>query len=455
MLVLVAASAGAAPPRLRSIEPRGVFLGECSLPGETRADDVVPGQAVAAQLSRDRWMIVYQTRGWRGVDDERSIVYQIRQGGPEGKVLKEGFLARTRNDWIPFEGAKKCVRQHGHPVLFGIPRGALIRGMPALGANSFVVLWRVVGVPFDAARNAVLRDDGVLLKRTQGVEWLQFRLNADESDIDIVQAARGLRQKGFETGPAFCSREVGWMNQCFVPPVPLNAACTQWALCNHFDGGRIGCLKFAFDAETKRYQWVETGPLVGSTTQPFSEASLLRQGKDWIVAARTGGKNRGVTWAKTHDPFKELPTPVVGKEPVGDAPLTAFRCADGALRLFTGDVSASPRRYARDPIYAWDVDADDGFRCRNRRMVFDSRTGRLAMRKAVSPRIDFAILMPPHAKKQLLTYRVGTRAYNFPYDHRPSIVPLNKEEKAACGIYYSVLTYDAVEPPPWDFNDGK
>ena len=65
------------------------------------------------------------------------------------------------------------------------------------------------------------------------------------------------------------------------------------------------------------------------------------------------------------------------------------------------------------------------------------------------------LLLPPHEKKQLLTYRVGTRAYNFPYDNRPSIVPINKEEKASCGVYYSVLSYDEVEPSLWTFAAGK
>ena len=73
-----------------------------------------------------------------GVDDDRSIVYQLRSGAPDGPVVKEGFLARSINDWEPLGDGKKYVRQFGHPVAFGVPKGALIGGKPAAHGNVFV-----------------------------------------------------------------------------------------------------------------------------------------------------------------------------------------------------------------------------------------------------------------------------------------------------------------------------
>src|SRR5216684_7600759 len=112
---------------IESIKPQGEFIRECTLPGETRKDDVVPRHANAIQLSRQRWLVIYSTHGYRGVDDERSIIYQVRRDAPDGAVLKEGFLVRTLNNFQP-DGAPaprpgtSHVKQHGHMVAFGVPK---------------------------------------------------------------------------------------------------------------------------------------------------------------------------------------------------------------------------------------------------------------------------------------------------------------------------------------------
>src|SRR5438067_2697373 len=129
-----------------TLTPAGMLVRECDLPGERRRDEVVPRQAVCVQAARERWVVVYTTHGFRGVDDERSVVYQVRKDAPDGPVLKEGFLAQAINDWDPLGDGRKCVRQHGHVVGFGVPKGALIAGKPAPNANLFAVLWRVLGV---------------------------------------------------------------------------------------------------------------------------------------------------------------------------------------------------------------------------------------------------------------------------------------------------------------------
>src|SRR5205809_4515291 len=135
---------GGRTAEIESIEPLGMLVKECALPGETRADDVVPAHPNGLQVARDRWLLVYATRGFRGVDDDRSVVYQLRRGGPDGAVVKEGFLARTRIDWDPFGEGKSLVKQHGHPVAFGVPKGARIDGKPAPHGNVFIAKWRVV-----------------------------------------------------------------------------------------------------------------------------------------------------------------------------------------------------------------------------------------------------------------------------------------------------------------------
>jgi hypothetical protein len=58
-------------------DSREQLLHECTLPGETRADGFYPGHANAAQLTRNRFLIIYSTRGWRGTDDNTVITFTI------------------------------------------------------------------------------------------------------------------------------------------------------------------------------------------------------------------------------------------------------------------------------------------------------------------------------------------------------------------------------------------
>ncbi len=246
----------AAPPGdIESIEHLGPLIHACTLPGETRADGVVPRHANGLQLSRDRWLIVYSTHGYRGVDDERSIVYQIRADAPDGKLIKEGFLSRGRADWQPpdFDPSvltpdQTVYKQHGHMVSFGVPKGALINGRTPPHAGLFVVKWRVSGrilnrkTEYLEHRKAGPNDGRI----GQGVEWVQFRLNAQSDDLEIVQSARLLRQAGHAEGSKFTSAaDVLWMNESFVPAVPFNDTATEWADINHFDGHRLAAMNRA------------------------------------------------------------------------------------------------------------------------------------------------------------------------------------------------------------------
>src|SRR5207248_2250465 len=140
---------------------------------------------------------------------------------------------------------------------------ALIDGKPAAHANVFVAQWRVLARVLDVKANRLEKTlyDPALHARTQAVEWVQFRLNDRGDDLEIVQPVRVLRQKGYETGDAFCSAKgAAWMNATFCPPVPVNRACSEWAAANHFDKGRVAALKFRFDPGSRLYEWVETGP---------------------------------------------------------------------------------------------------------------------------------------------------------------------------------------------------
>jgi hypothetical protein len=448
--------------KIRSIDYQGILLGDCSLPGETRKDDVTPAHSSGLQVSRDRWLLLYATRGFRGVDDDRSIVWQLRKGAIDGPIIKEGMLARSR-EYEPFgaenqpagEG-KVYVKQHGHPVVFGVPKGAIIDGKPAAHANLFVAKWRAVARILDRKTNALLHSgaDPEARRRSQVVEWVQFRLNERDDDLEIVQPAGIMRQQGFEQGPAFCSgQQVGWMNQSFTPPVPFNRIATEWADCNHFDRGRVAALKYRFNVRAGRYDWVETGPMVGDPQCDLSEAILAPVAGKWVIAARP--EKGGVAWARADDPFVKISAPLYPKEPGSNAPVTAFNCADGVLRLFTGDVSLSPYKNGRDPLYCWDVDPGRDFACDNRRTIFDTVTAKLAIRPAAVPKVDMCKLLPHQGSRQALVWRVSVRSYNQPYvgsSGKPIGIPaINADEKAACAIHYAQINYREEFPALWQF----
>lgn len=444
-----------------SIEQKGVLIPECTLPGETRADGVVPRHANALQLSRDRWLVIYSTHGYRGVDDERSIVYQVRSNASDGTVLKEGFLSRAVADWRP-EGVdlsklgpnRTLFKQHGHMVAFGVPKGATIEGRPVPHAGLFVAKWRTLGRVLDHARDYLLHrtSEETPGRTTQGVECVQFRLNRAGDDIEIVEPTKLLRQSGFDEGPQFCSAaDAGWMNQSFTPSVPFNRDCSEWADCNHFDGGRVAAMKYRYNAKRGLYEWVELGPFLSGPDDWLMEASLARAGDAWVIAARRRTKS-GVAWARVSDPFGPLPSPTLPEEPHCNAPLTVFTSGDGVLRLFTGDGQQSPHRNARDPLYCWDVDPTRGFACTNRRTLFDSVQAGLPIRREVHAKIDFCELFPPQGSMQLVVYGVSTRGYNHTYENRPDIPPINAAEKAAAGIYYSRITYREAVQRPWQLS---
>src|SRR5262249_5507093 len=47
------------PGDIEKIEHLGMYLGDCSLPGDSRADGVVPRHATCVQVARDRWLVLY------------------------------------------------------------------------------------------------------------------------------------------------------------------------------------------------------------------------------------------------------------------------------------------------------------------------------------------------------------------------------------------------------------
>jgi hypothetical protein len=460
---------------IRKIEPMGFLVRDCPLEGETKAEEVWPAHPNGVQVSSDRWLIVYATRGYRFMDDDRSIVYQLRQGAPDGRVIREGTLSKSFDGWDPMGDGRKYFKQHGHPVVFGVPKGAVINARRLAHENVFVAKWRTVGI-FDRGE----MDDSQLPEEDkrkytgmnwvshkinvrygwgtsagQGVEWVQFRLNGGADNIEIIQPVRRLRQKGHESGAAFCSpadgQTVSSMNQSFIQAVPFNDDASQWADVNHFDGSRIAPLKYAFNADLGLYEWVETGPMAGTAQRGLYESSLVRAGDSWVIAARpriNGRRGPGAGWMRTDDLFGKIPEPVYTDTPDADTPIAVFMSADGIMRLFANDVRHNrPDRGGRNPLWCWEVDPD-GFSITNRRVVFDTFDAGVPIRPECDPGADMCKLLP-HAggREQYIVHRVRTRALTIPY-LEAVVTPAELE---AVGVYYEKAVYGEEYAGLWSF----
>ena len=455
---------------IEQITQEGFFIAECTVAGETRADGAYPHMADALQLSKDRWLVLYGTRGFLGVDqgfrggdNDRSILYQLRKDSPVGPVVKEQVLAPYREDWDAVGDGGRYLKQHASVGGFGVPKGAIFRGGRVPHENVFVATWyccaRAKGTGVDDLPSAEFEEE--LFEKVFGIEWAQFRLNDSGTDIEMLQPPCMMRQKGYEQGGLFCSIEPRCaMNKWYVTPAPYTEDHSEWVQVPHFTRG-IAAIRFMFNPSTRLYEWVQTGPLFETGYQsglrpsegiPYrlTETCVLRHHDSWVVAARSaepGSKNvPGTAWIRTDDLFKPLPKPVFPGRPVSNAPTGVFRCPDGVVRIFTGDRTLSPYGNERDPLYCWDVDLDNGYRIFNSRVVFDATEAGMLVRAESATRVDMPNLFP-HAggREQWLGYRARVRRKKHPTTR------ITDEEKRRSGLYLGRVLYSQTQPRRWQF----
>jgi len=428
------------------IEPRGKFINSCTLPGEGKKDWLHPSHPYCAQLSKDRFLWIYQTRGFSGIDSEHSIIYQLRADQPDGAVLKEGFVSQYREDWDARGDGKRYIKSHGHPKVLGVPEGAVDEnGKPYPAANVFLATWYIIPALLDASTGVVERVGN------NDLEAIHFRLAADGGDIEFLDKKPvRFREKGFETGRRVCSINPPQtaVNQWLRPAVALNAEKTRWADCLHFPSG-VAAVEIAFNSSSSRYEWVRSGPLaVEKVRGKLMEGSLNRLGpEDWILGARARGHHWGkgafgycVAWFRTKDPFAKWGEPAYTKIPSSYCPKPVHLCADGVLRVFSGHIARGATK--RNPLFCWDIDPANGFAASNQRTVLDMK-GKIRF-----PMVGFAKLSPVVNNRQILTIRVSSMSQRQATAKYPALTPAELDH---CGAYYSVITYARPVPDTWRF----
>ena len=438
------------------ISYHGAFITDTPLPGERKADGIIPAHpgGGAMQLSADRWIIFFANLDPRGWDANHSILYQLRAGAPDGRVIAWGVIDSSIEDWDPLERGDRYYKACGMPIAFGVPKGATHRGAPISHANVFAVKWY---------RYAQLQRDGMLVQpnddpagpwpeafrwpegfdvqaRTFRLEWMQFRLNDDETDIEPLTQPAVLRQRGYEAGDAFCNLGSGvQVNHAMKPPVKADPAGAEWVDVNGFSAG-AAAVRYSFNPGIGLYEWTHTGPLVVLPGRTFAECSVNRIGEDWIIAARSITPDGNTCWFRTDDLFRTFGRPVLTRSAPG--PRIAFLCGDGRLRLFGNTVN-------RSPLFCWDVNHED-FSLADPRTILDAAAVGLPFH---FPFVDMAKLSPVYAdNRQLLLYRMITRRQTACHCDGGHDVSPDEHEQA--GIYASEFVYSDVVEPAWRFDRG-
>jgi len=462
---------------ITAIKSKGYFIEECGLEGESKADECFPGQHNTIQLRKDRWFVIYETRGFRGSDDNRSVVGQVRRDRPDGPVLSERWLDRAIQHWDPLGDGSDYVKLCNHSVAFGVPEGALVGGHRVPHEGVFVATWRANPRVLDRDRDYLYHESEIELPReAYRSYWMQFRLNEAGDDIEILQPVKHLRQRGYESGEQICQHpDFATMNQGYVVPVAYNEDRSEWVHLLHWGEGvhelHSVCTValFRWNADSGLYDWAETGPILdGPGEYGVFEGGIAPYGDEWVVSARPLPRtlgNEGNIWFRTGDLMGPAPEGVFSKGFLSNCPRTTYCFPDGVVRVCTTDQANSP--YAshptfrqmgdpRVPLDLLDIDPENDYSVTGLRVIFDSIKEGLPIAVEAAPTNHFCRLLPHMGgNKGYLTYNVRPRGLKHPKTAGRDKGLLKPEEARVAGVYYSEITYDREYPAMWEFGEGR
>ena len=442
---------------IETVTYKGPLVTDTNIPGERKCDGIIPAHPGCCRLSRGRWLIVAATLDPRGWDSNHSIIYQIRDGEPDGPIVKEGILAPAQEGWDPFGRGDSFTKRLGMAVPFGVPKGAVgADGVPLPGANVFVVKWyrrpflwkdgKVVSTQ-DKHNPGAWPDGPEVSQRTLRIEWVQIRLNESEDDLEVLSPPQTMRQTGYESDEEFCSLGPGrQMNHSMVPPVPTDASCLEWVEFDSFGavvGGAFGAsaapVRFRFNTDSNLYEWAETGQTLGVPGIRMGESSIVRRESDWLIAFRGASPDGRVVWFQTDDPFTEMSEPAF--TPFFPGPRHVYMCPDGVVRILGNDLDGHSWR---DPLCIWDVDPQT-FELKNRHVVVDLQESGFPF---AQPGADMSKLCPSRGRRQLIIFRAITLRQTAEPAKGP---PVTAEDHAAAGVHYAEIRYDEPAEEAWSF----
>ena len=438
---------------IENIACKGPLITDIDIDGERKSDGIIPAHPGCCQLSKDRFLVTVATLDPHGWDSNHSIIYQIRSGAPDGPIVKEGVLAPVIEGWDPFDQGLSLTKPMGMAVSFGVPKGALCNGKPAANANVFVIKWYRRG--FLRVGDELLRLDEAeerghlpggkkLHVSTMRVEWAQVRLNDTDDDLEIIQPIQTLRQVGYNTDEPFCDLGPGrQMNHSMVPPIPMDDECSQWVEFCSFatikgteSSGSVAPIRYTFNAQTGRYEWTQTGPLLDLPDAMIGESSTVRLDDGWLIAFRSNGPTY---WFRCDDPFGDLGQPSI--TPSFPGPRHVYRYPDGVVRILANALKCD---LWRQRLCIWDVDTDR-IELSNERVILDSVDEGLPFS---NPGLDMSKLCPNQGRRQLILFRTITLKQTARGSADPPFTPA---EHDAAGVFHAEINYAHDVPDPWEF----
>ena len=433
---------------IQSIRYLGPLISNLSIPGERKADGVIPAHPGCVQLSKDRFLLLATSleTGWDAV---RSVCYQVRAGSPDGPEIREGVLAGATDDWDALGDGRRFSKMHGMGLAFGVPKGAVRDGKPLPSANVFVLkYYRKAGKR--GTGGVMLKNDpkisvepwpegSEVVSKSMGVEWLQFRLNDAEDDIEVIQPAAPLTTDAPRHGD-WPGGTLRVRNHSMTPAIAMDDACTRWTSIDAVRGeGASGqaAVLFEFNASRGRYEWTYTGPKYHAD-EDLGETSVAKVGDQYVVAFRMDDQlRRGEpptyfsVFFRTPDPLAQIGQAAYG--PGQAVPQHLYRCGDGELRLFT----SMRVGWRRNPLVYYNV-AGDLSRFDGPHTLVDAKAVGLPFH---TPCLDMSKLCPAQGRRQLLVFRAITvhQTANLAPVKDPN--PPTADEHAAAGVHAVELVY--------------
>ncbi len=408
--------------------------------GQQPSGAVCVQPAGPVEIAPGRWLCLYSMVDGRGHDANCGIYGELRKDTPDGQVLKGRVIVPGGDDtgYYPLGDGEEYFRCAGQAHLFGSQK----TGIFAVTYYQHAQKW-VNGVLQNPGSYFWRKQHGsMLMSRSLRLGMLQLEYDGQNDDWKIVEEPHLLTQAGWEDSPdAFCEFGPGFsLNHALEPPVPLNDDGTEfleYVTITAYDDpymigghGTVVPIRYAFNRETRRYQWVQTGRRWRDGNDTLGEVSIARMpdgSGDFLISVRQFLGGGDIILAKVSDPFGAGINRVY-RYKGSSAPRTLSVRSDGLMRLFMNDSSLSPYHHERNPLYEYQIFPD--LSLGEGQVIAD------AVQQALpwpEPFFDMGRYLEYAPGKEMLSFRAFDRTHVVGNEGKP---PLSAEAADLYGVHY-------------------
>jgi hypothetical protein len=263
------------------------LIQDVDLPGQGRAAHAAPNFATTARIAPGRWLILLNTVDALGCDANRSILWQLRAGTPQGSILGQGVLAAMQRDLDPLGDGSKFWWGNSTPQIFGVPTDAdspcaghfmviFNRKLRLIDGDRLTYPTPKAGWPDDVPAE---RWRAALAHLTPYVRAAHLQLNDSGDGITVTAGPDIMRQVGYAAGAEACQHGGPITTEPWCRPVSTRRDGTEWVqvvaynptLADHSlhdaRGSVLMAVRYRWDPVAHRFAWVECG----TPLRPFDE----------------------------------------------------------------------------------------------------------------------------------------------------------------------------------------